>query len=90
MFYTVTGARNEKSKQEGIENVEFGEQRSEFKVVDKPSAKKAAVIDRVLMKRNPSFCIGTIRKMLWGKTASRRHQLLKMHIRQKGESELSS
>lgn len=66
MFYTVTGAWNEKSKQEGIENVEFGEQRSEFKVADKPSAKKAAVIDRVLMKRNPSFCIGTIRKMLWG------------------------
>lgn len=52
MFSTVTGASNEKSKQEGIENMEFGKQRNEFKVADKPNAKKAAITVRVLMKRN--------------------------------------
>lgn len=44
-------------KQEGIENVKFGKQRSEFQVADKANAKKGAVIDRALIKRNPRFSL---------------------------------
>lgn len=50
--------------------MKFGEQRSEFKVADKGNAKKAAVTDRALIKRNPRFCIGTTGKMPWGQDSA--------------------
>lgn len=41
---------------------------SEYKVADKANTEKAAVTDRVLIKRNLRFYIGTMGKMLLGKT----------------------